>query len=589
MKRFRRHLIVGLLVIVLLLSGKANAGQPAKLTVQSVPPGATVMLDGRELKLKTPLRINVSPGVHSIRLVKDGYRGVSREVEIYSGTGFASFTLESSRQAPAPSRLNTSKASRFSTPENTTKQAANSPEPSLAGKSSLAKKGSESTVEQSGDELVFFSGPVKVVHRSQKDAGSRQAAKKENNSWNLLPDDNPFSKWLSSRDKKETGQTAGENQEADKSNLEEEERIKMAHLRASRDGIFPLLIKEDPSLQDREKAGKDKDQFDAKPEPEKTQGAKAKLEQEGSNELVPGSLEGGSVMAESALMPAPKLKWPDSAEDLMYQAATDLPRFPEKFNILLLGLDRRDRRGILATGAEIPVEKLRKKRANSDVILVAQLDFIDKSIRVVSVPRDTRVKIPGRRGHRKVNSAYAYGREKKSKQVLEKFLGIPIHRTIVADWRSAKKCISIFKSLGLDYNGFSEKEMFWHLRKRSFRRGDFRRIERQQQFLRYGLGEGLRLYNETRAARGTVGAVKKGVLDMAIKQGLNVVETDLSYEEALLLAYAFREYDMREITMAQVRGRGRLVGKTDDSGGVYFFFPTSHHSFEDIIAKAESG
>jgi anionic cell wall polymer biosynthesis LytR-Cps2A-Psr (LCP) family protein len=388
--------------------------------------------------------------------------------------------------------------------------------------------------------------------------------------------DNPFSKWLTSRaDEKNEAQGA----EPDKG--PEDGAIESASLAPDDDKeeLFPLVIREETDEADK------KAEADAKKTvPLKKSGSK-KRKAEKEPDKVPAPPPREDALAD--VIPEPEIDWPESAEQLMYKAAADLPQFPEKFNVLLLGLDRRDARGILATGRPYTVKQLRRRRANSDVIMVAQLDFVDKQVRVVSIPRDTKVRIPRRRGHRKINAAYAYGREKTSKRVVGGLLGIEIHRTVVADWRSVKKCISLFKGLGLDYNGFSEKEMFWHLRKRSFRRGDFRRIERQQTFMRYALGEYLRLYNETRDSQGTVGMVKRGVLDMAVKQGLEVVETDFTYEEAQLLTYAFREYDIRRITMAQLSGRGRLEGAEDGDNGVYFFNPSRRHSFDDIIAKAE--
>jgi len=296
----------------------------------------------------------------------------------------------------------------------------------------------------------------------------------------------------------------------------------------------------------------------------------------------------GDTVAKAGPDFEPKVTWPHSAEDLLYQAASDLPTFPEKFNVLLLGLDRRDRRGILATGAEIPLEKLRKKRGNSDVIMVFQLDFTEGRIKVVSIPRDTKVYIPGYRGGRKINAAYAYGRERKAKQVVERFLDIEIHRTVVADWRSAKKCIEMFKKLGLDFKGYSEKEMFWYLRKRSFAGGDFTRIKRQQAFIRHAMGEYLRLMQQGRNAGGTMGLVRRQVMDMAMQQGLEVVETDLTHEEVKLLTYAFRNYDVSNMTMGRVRGRGVLEGQDQDHGGVYFYRAYRNHSFDDIIARLEA-
>jgi anionic cell wall polymer biosynthesis LytR-Cps2A-Psr (LCP) family protein len=271
----------------------------------------------------------------------------------------------------------------------------------------------------------------------------------------------------------------------------------------------------------------------------------------------------------------------------MASAAAALPRFPERFNLLLLGLDRRDRRGILATGAEIPLEQLKRIPARSDVIMVIQFDFLEQQIRIVNIPRDTRLRVGGRGGW-KINAAYAFGRERLARKVVADFLDLPIHRCVVADWRGAKQCIALFKGLNFDYQGFSEKDIFWHLRKRSFARGDFQRIERQQRFLNFAAGEYLRLYRQVRSASGAAGMVRQGILEMAIKQALAAVETDLGYDEMRLLTYAFRDYDPARMVMTQVPGVGVLEGGSAEGGGIYYLSPTPRHSFKDLIYRAES-
>jgi len=282
--------------------------------------------------------------------------------------------------------------------------------------------------------------------------------------------------------------------------------------------------------------------------------------------------------------PRPEVWWPSSAETRMAKAAAALPTFPEQFNVLLLGLDRRDRRGILATGAEIPLERLRRIPARSDVIMVFQFDFAARQVRVVSVPRDTRVSFG--HGTGKINAAYAFGREPLARKVVSSFLNLPIHRSVVVDWRAAKQCIALYKGLNLDYNGFSEKEMFWHLRKRSFARGDFQRIERQQKFLATAWGQLLRFSNQARMADGPTASVTREMLEMAMQQAYETVETDLTWDEVRLLNYAFRDYDPTTMVMTQVPGVGVLAG--DSGSAVYYLSPVSRHTFTDLIVRAEN-
>lgn len=95
---------------------------------------------------------------------------------------------------------------------------------------------------------------------------------------------------------------------------------------------------------------------------------------------------------------------------------------------------------------------------NTDVIIVVVLSPKDKKITMVSIPRDTKVKIPGYERFYKVNSAYARGeiaRIKASnkkvdvtttgpdllKAALQDLVGIPIHHYVLVDFEGFQKII----------------------------------------------------------------------------------------------------------------------------------------------------
>lgn len=61
----------------------------------------------------------------------------------------------------------------------------------------------------------------------------------------------------------------------------------------------------------------------------------------------------------------------------------------------------------------------------SDTLVVIALDTETKEARAISIPRDTRVEIPGH-GTCKINAAHVYGGPELTKQVLQNLLGVPI-------------------------------------------------------------------------------------------------------------------------------------------------------------------
>lgn len=66
----------------------------------------------------------------------------------------------------------------------------------------------------------------------------------------------------------------------------------------------------------------------------------------------------------------------------------------------------------------------------SDTILVGRLDPIANTLRVVSIPRDTVVAIPGH-GHQKVNAANALGGAELAKATISGFLDMPIDHYVI--------------------------------------------------------------------------------------------------------------------------------------------------------------
>ncbi|QNG60241.1 LCP family protein [Bacillus sp. PAMC26568] len=62
----------------------------------------------------------------------------------------------------------------------------------------------------------------------------------------------------------------------------------------------------------------------------------------------------------------------------------------------------------------------------SDTLMVATFNPKDSSMKLLSIPRDTRVKIPERQRKDKINHAYAFGGKETTIETIEDFLNIPI-------------------------------------------------------------------------------------------------------------------------------------------------------------------
>lgn len=95
---------------------------------------------------------------------------------------------------------------------------------------------------------------------------------------------------------------------------------------------------------------------------------------------------------------------------------------------------------------------------NSDVLMVAFVDPSDHQVRLLSIPRDLKMSIPGYSGYRKANQAYALGEssrikaERNNKQatvtgaslvqeMLAEYLQVPIQYYVSVDFRGFKEVV----------------------------------------------------------------------------------------------------------------------------------------------------
>ena len=165
-----------------------------------------------------------------------------------------------------------------------------------------------------------------------------------------------------------------------------------------------------------------------------------------------------------------------------------------KVNIMVMGVDKRS-----------------DDVGRSDTLFVLTVDTNTKEVAMLSIPRDTRIKIPGN-GWDKINAAYAYGGEKLSQQSVENLLGIKIDHHIEINVAGFKKIIDAMGGVTIDV----EKRMYYndpydddgglvidlrpgvqhmdgataiqYVRYRD-EEGDIGRVERQQKFIKAVLNE----------------------------------------------------------------------------------------------------
>ena len=164
---------------------------------------------------------------------------------------------------------------------------------------------------------------------------------------------------------------------------------------------------------------------------------------------------------------------------------SDIVNVRSSVNVLIVGLDDVD-------GA-----------SRTDAIALAIFDAENKGLRIASIPRDSRVYIPGR-GWDKINHAYVFGGINLLRETLVNLTGIPIDYFVKVNYKSFPRIIDaiggvdIYVEKKLQYNDYSGKlfiniakgqqhmdgkTALGYVRFRHDPLGDIGRVKRQQKFI----------------------------------------------------------------------------------------------------------
>ncbi len=115
-------------------------------------------------------------------------------------------------------------------------------------------------------------------------------------------------------------------------------------------------------------------------------------------------------------------------------------RLNVKKNIVVLGVDERS-----------------DDVGRSDTLFVVMFDSNTKSASLLSIPRDTRVRIAGH-GWDKINHAYAYGGRELAQKTTEELLGLKINNYVMVDFKGFTGLVDAIGGIDIDV----EKDMYYH-------------------------------------------------------------------------------------------------------------------------------
>jgi LCP family protein required for cell wall assembly len=216
----------------------------------------------------------------------------------------------------------------------------------------------------------------------------------------------------------------------------------------------------------------------------------------------------------------------------------------------------------LVIGSDLGSNKGEKGWARSDVMMLVCFQERDKKAVVISIPRDTRVMIPGR-GTNKVNAAHSYGGPSAAIDTVKQLLGIDVNHYVSMNFEGFKQIINTIGGVPIHLNKPINDPHAGYLpagdllldgwqalvlvRSRKLPGGDLDRIKAQQAFLKALMDKAYKMRNVWKA---------KQMIDIVSKY----CQMDYSGSDLLTLAEEARGFKMDDVQFVTIPGTPKNIG-----------------------------
>lgn len=232
----------------------------------------------------------------------------------------------------------------------------------------------------------------------------------------------------------------------------------------------------------------------------------------------------------------------------------------DPFSVLLLGIEN---------------YSSKNDKGRSDTIMVATFNPKQQTMKLLSIPRDTLVKIPGRLHKDKINAAYAYGGKELTIKTVENLLDIPIDYYVTVNFQGFKNIVDLMGGVTVQVPfDFDDIDAQWHRyyfhkgqqklngdealvfarMRHKDPRGDFGRNDRQREIV-------AALIDKLESPKTLL------KLDKISDEIGNNVETNMRVNEALAFRKKYDAFNSSRIEQLQIKGYDDYIG------GIYYFRP----------------
>jgi len=242
---------------------------------------------------------------------------------------------------------------------------------------------------------------------------------------------------------------------------------------------------------------------------------------------------------------------------------------------LVMGVDRGSVKGEEGSG-------------RSDIVMLVSVSSDGKKAAVISIPRDTRVVIPGYKGYNKINAAHAFGGTKQAIETVRAFTGLEINHFVEIDFNGFKHIVNAIggvpihmdRAIDDKYAGkvpagdvvLNGDQALALVRARydvsAVPEGDLGRVKNQQKFLQAMLSAVSHQRNPFRIIK-LVDATSKNV------------KTDLTFTDMFSLGLKLRGIGTSKVQMTTAPGQPKVIG------GVWYYIVDAN-GFQRLISSFES-
>ncbi len=234
----------------------------------------------------------------------------------------------------------------------------------------------------------------------------------------------------------------------------------------------------------------------------------------------------------------------------------------------------------------------------ADSIMVFNVDLKNNKVNALSIPRDSRVDIPGSKNKSKINHSYAYGGIDLTKETVENLLGIPIDFYAVTNFAGFESIVDTLGGVYIDvpirmkthtwygdidlqpgYQLLDAQQALGFVRYRYDSGGDIARAGRQQQFLKA-------VYSQI------IDPANVSKLPTVVPEILDLVDTDFTSSQIMALIDHFKSVDLETALYTEtLAGHSQTI-----SGGSYWIIDEDEMAetvqrlfFDEPTAETDDG